>query len=122
MTYLEDQGAHAAAAHVEAADAYAQAARLLPSPHLLRQWGAAEMSAGRLDRSRAVWLRMLAKNPLDDLAWGQLLEVETRLGDRAGMQAAADSLLKVAPGDPRARQILEMLAATAPQAAEVRAP
>jgi hypothetical protein len=102
MRYLDDRDPRAA-------DAYAEAARLERSPHVLRQWAAAEMMRGRLDRARAIWLGMIARDPKDVVARRELLEVEVRRHDARAATAAADSLLSIDPGNQHAQQILEAI-------------
>ncbi|MGH7741266.1 MAG: tetratricopeptide repeat protein, partial [Candidatus Eiseniibacteriota bacterium] len=63
----------------DAALAYREAAKLLPSPNILRQLGYAEERAGNLDRARDVYQLMLSRNPADDLARRRLAGVMARL-------------------------------------------
>ena len=79
----------------DAAVAYREAAKRLPSPNILRQLGVAEERAGHLDRSRDVYLLMLSRNPSDSLAAQLLRGVSARLDTLSNGGAPA------APTTPR---------------------
>jgi hypothetical protein len=79
----------------DAAVAYREAARRLPSPNILRQLGFAEERAGHLERARDVFRLMLSRNPNDDLAKTLEARVSARLDS-----LAADSTARAAPRLP----------------------
>lgn len=93
----------------EAADAYAHAAGLLSSPHILRQWGLAESLAGHHERARGVFRTLLERAPGDVIALRGLMFMSLPLHDSTQARAAAESLLRVSPGDPQASEMLRQL-------------
>jgi tetratricopeptide (TPR) repeat protein len=103
MTYL------ALNRHAEAADAYSHAAELLSSPHILRQWGLAESLAGHHERARGVFRTLHARVPGDVIALRGLMFMSLPLHDSTTARAAAESLLRVSPGDPQASELLRQL-------------
>jgi cytochrome c-type biogenesis protein CcmH/NrfG len=103
MTYLARSRA------AEAADAYEHAAELLSSPHILRQWGLAESLAGHHEPARAVFRTLLERVPGDVIALRGLMLMSLPLHDSTQARAAAESLLRVAPDDPQARELLRQL-------------
>ena len=64
----------------DAAAAYREAARLLPSPNILRQLGFSEERAGHLDRARDVYRLMLSRNPDDEFAQARMARVTAAMG------------------------------------------
>jgi tetratricopeptide (TPR) repeat protein len=103
MTYLARGQA------VEAADAYSHAAGLLSSPHILRQWGLAESLAKHHEKARGVFRTLLERVPGDVIALRGLMLMSLPLHDSTEARAAADSLLRVNPGDPQALELLRQL-------------
>jgi tetratricopeptide (TPR) repeat protein len=103
MTYLASRRA------AEAADAYAHAAELLSSPHILRQWGLAESLARHYEPARRVYRTLLARVPGDPIALRGLMLMSLPMHDTTAARAAADSLLRVSPGDPQATEMLRQL-------------
>jgi hypothetical protein len=97
-----------------AADAYAHAARLLPSPHILRQWGAAETMAGHADSARRVFRTLLDRLPHDEIALRGVAVLSMHLRDTAQARACAETLLSVSPGDPTALKVIERIASGHP--------
>ena len=93
----------------EAADAYGHAAELLSSPHILRQWGLAESLAGHHERARGVFRTLLSRVPGDPIALRGLMLMSLPLHDSTQARAAAESLLRVAPGDRQAAELLRQL-------------
>ena len=93
----------------EGADAYTHAADLLSSPHILRLWGMAESLAGHHERARGVFRTLLARVPGDVVALRGLMFMSLPLHDSTQARAAAESLLRVAPGDPQAAEMLRQL-------------
>ena len=73
----------------DAAVAYREAARHLPSPNILRQLGVAEERAGHLERARDVYRLMLSRNPSDQLAQALAARVTARLDSLARDSALA---------------------------------
>lgn len=104
LTYLARSQA------VEGADAYAHAADLLSSPHILRQWGFAESLAGHHERARGVFRTLLARVPGDVIALRGLMLMSLPLRDTTQARAAAESLQRVLPGDPQSAELLRRLA------------
>jgi hypothetical protein len=94
---------------VEAADAYSHAAGLLSSPHILRQWGLAESLARHHDRAVSVFRTLLERVPGDIIALRGLMLMSLPLRDSAQARAAAESLMRVSPGDPQAAELLRQL-------------
>jgi hypothetical protein len=73
----------------DAAVAFREAARRLPSPNILRQLGVAEERAGHLERARDVYRLMLSRNPSDQLAGTLEARVTARLDSLARDSSAA---------------------------------
>jgi tetratricopeptide (TPR) repeat protein len=93
----------------EAADAYAEAATLLSSPHILRQWGLAESLARRHERARGVFRTLLERVPGDVIALRGIMLTSLPLHDSTQARAAAESLMRVSPGDPQAAEVLRQI-------------
>jgi tetratricopeptide (TPR) repeat protein len=104
MTYLARSRA------TEAADAYAHAAELLSSPHILRQWGLAESLAGHHAQAREVFRTLLSRVPGDVIALRGIMLTSLPLHDSTTARAAAESLQRVTPGDPQSAEVLRQLA------------
>jgi hypothetical protein len=103
MTYLARRQA------VEAADAYAHAAGLLSSPHILRQWGLAESLAKHHEKARGVFRTLLERVPGDVIALRGLMLMSLPLHDTTQARVAAESLLRVVPGDPQALEVIHQV-------------
>jgi hypothetical protein len=104
MTYLARSNA------VEAADAYAHAAELLSSPHILRQWGLAESLAAHHTKALDVFRTLLSRVPGDVIALRGIMLMSLPLHDSTSARAAAESLQRVSPGDPQSAEVLRQLA------------
>lgn len=92
-----------------AADAFSRAAAVVPSPHILRQWAAAESQAGHYDRARAVFRSLIAGNPNDGTAWLGLAVASYRLGDVAETRRAGREVLRLDPENQEVREVLRLL-------------
>jgi tetratricopeptide (TPR) repeat protein len=93
------------------ADAYAAAAALLPSPNVMRQWGVAELRAGRYARARDVYSGMVTRDSTDAFGWTGLALAERRLDDEAAADRAIGHAVTL---DPEGRALRAMLQALAP--------
>jgi tetratricopeptide (TPR) repeat protein len=91
------------------AAAMAQAAELAPSPRILLQWASAEQARGNDPGAQAAYRRLLAIAPDEARGWYGLAYVSWRLADWTECRRAARELLRLRPGDPQARQILEQV-------------
>ena len=91
------------------ADAFSRAAEVVPSPHILRQWAAAESQAGHYDRAREVFRRLIAGNPNDGTAWLGLAVASYRLGDAAETRRAGREVMKLDPENQEVREVLRLL-------------
>jgi len=95
---------------VPSADAYAQAAELLPSPNVTRQWGVAELRAGRYARARRVYEGIVARDSTDAFGWTGLALAARRLEDDAGAQDAIEHAVRLDPDGRALRAMLQVLA------------
>ncbi|HEY2954005.1 MAG TPA: hypothetical protein VGK89_02005 [Candidatus Eisenbacteria bacterium] len=93
----------------EAADAYAHAAELLPSPYILRQLGIAQSLARRYGSAVRTFRTLLERVPGDITALRGLMLMSLPGHDTAQARAAAESLLRVSPRDPQAMELLRQL-------------
>jgi hypothetical protein len=92
-----------------AADAYAHAAELAPSPRLLYDWAVAEADRGKLEKSREVLRRLVGRAAPMAQAWLALAQVSLQLGDTTAAREAAERTLALEPERSEARQLLESL-------------
>ena len=92
-----------------AAEAYANAAAVLPSPHILRQWAAAESQAGHYEQARTLFRRLVAGDPNDGIAWLGLAVASYRLGDDQETRRAGREVMRLDPGNEEVREVLRML-------------
>jgi hypothetical protein len=100
-----------------AADAFAQSAALLPTPRVLDQWARAEIRRDDWPRARDVCRLWTTGAPDDVTAWRVTAAVVTHQRDRVASREAAEQILRLAPGDADATDILNYLNRT-----EERAP
>ncbi len=82
---------------------------MVPSPHILRQWGAAESQAGHYPRARGVFRRIIAGDPDDGAAWLGLAVASWRLGDVAETRRAALEVMRLDPANEEVREVLRQL-------------
>jgi tetratricopeptide (TPR) repeat protein len=92
-----------------AADAFSRAADVVPSPHILRQWAAAESQAGNYEPARVVFRRLIAGNRNDGAAWLGLAVASYRLGDLAETRRAGLEVVRLDPENQEVRDVLRML-------------
>ena len=93
-----------------AASAFSHAAETAPSPRILLQWGTVELRRRNFAPARELFRRVLALSPQDAHAWSGLAAASLELGDRDEARRAADTLLRLRPGDAFGLQTLERLA------------
>ncbi len=103
-----------------AADDFARSAALLPTPRVLDQWAKAEIRSSDWISARDVALAWTRRTPDDPNAWRTLAATVTHLNDRERSRVAALQILRLAPGDPDARGILDYLARTSSASAPPR--
>jgi len=94
-----------------AARALAHAAETAPSPRILLEWGTAELRRGDFRAAQPVFRRVIELSPADAHAWSGLAATAMGLGDRDEARRAAETVLRLRPGDPFARRVLEQLGA-----------
>lgn len=94
----------------EGAEALEQAARYSPSSRIFVQWAICEMRSGDHAAANALFERALEKNPDDYFAWHELAVTALALDRRDQGRRAAGEMLRLAPGDPDARLVLEEIA------------
>jgi tetratricopeptide (TPR) repeat protein len=93
----------------QAADAFSKAAEVVPSPHILRQWAAAESQAGHYEQARAVFRRLIAGNENDGTAWLGLAVASYRLADTVETRRACREVVRLDPGNQEVRDVLRLL-------------
>lgn len=91
------------------AAAFAHAAETSPSPRILTQWGLAESNAGNHQTAQGIYRRLLAGSPDDYSAWRALASESATISDSASSREAARQMLRLRPGDPAARALLQSL-------------
>lgn len=94
-----------------AARAFSHAAETAPSPRILLEWGTAELRRRNWMQARDLFRRVIAASPEEAHAWQGLAAAAMELGDREEARRAAETLQRLRPGDPVARQTLERLGA-----------
>jgi tetratricopeptide (TPR) repeat protein len=98
----------------EGARVLEQAARIGPSPRILRQWATCEARLGHLKEAHALCGRALAGNPEDYPGWREYAASSMLLGERGEARRAAHEMLRLEPGDPDAMRVLRELGAPGP--------
>src|SRR6185436_18138679 len=93
----------------EAAEAFARAAELSPSPKILREWAMAEFLRERPERAAEIYRRLLERKPDDSQAWIEYAILSMQMGDGAEARRAAEQAARLRPEDPRPRSLLETL-------------
>jgi Flp pilus assembly protein TadD len=94
---------------VRAAEVFRQAVELAPSPRLHIQWALAETQAGNYRGAMEVYERLIAKSPSDPVAWRGYTAMASRLGLWPEAKRGAEQLLKLVPGDPEARALIDRI-------------
>jgi tetratricopeptide repeat protein len=92
-----------------AARAFSHAAETSPSPRILLEWGTAELRLQNWSGAREIFRRVIALSPEEAHAWSGLAVAAMELGDRYEARRAAETLLKLRPGDPFGLHTLERL-------------
>jgi hypothetical protein len=93
-----------------AAESYAHAAELAPSPRILMEWSMAESSRGNYAGAQHILQGLVAKSPDMIMAWSGLAYVSWKLGDTAECRRAAESALRIKPDLQQPRDLLRRLA------------
>jgi hypothetical protein len=91
------------------ADAFSRAADVVPSPHILHLWAAAESQAAHYDRARTISRRLIAGNPNDGAACLGLAVAPYRLGDLAETRRAGLEVMRLDPDNQEVRDVLRLL-------------
>lgn len=89
-----------------AGDAMAHAAALTPSARVIMEWGMAEAARGEYAVARRAFEQAAARDPAQQRVWLNLLNACMRLDDLAGAHRAAEQLVRLMPGEPRAARVL----------------
>jgi tetratricopeptide (TPR) repeat protein len=93
------------------AHAFEKAAEAAPSPRLLTQWGMAEAMAGRHDRALASYRRAVERDSSYVTAWIGIGVSGLNAGDLESASRAVAMLERLAPGNPKTREIADALRA-----------
>ncbi|HEY2954004.1 MAG TPA: hypothetical protein VGK89_02000 [Candidatus Eisenbacteria bacterium] len=93
-----------------AAESYARAAALAPSPRILLEWSLAETNRGQYAKAQGILRGLVERAPGLMMAWSQLAYVSYQLGDTAECVRAARGALRIDPGLAEARGLLSRLA------------
>jgi tetratricopeptide (TPR) repeat protein len=93
-----------------AAESYARAAALAPSPRILMEWSMAESNRGNYAGAQRILQGLVAKSPDMIMAWSGLAFVSWKLGDTAECRRAAESALRIKPDLRQPRDLLRRLA------------
>ena len=92
-----------------AAESYARAAELAPSPRILMEWAMAESSRGHLTAAQQILRKLVLRAPDMLLAWSELARVSYMLRDTTECRRAAQGALRIRPDLPQPRDLLERL-------------
>lgn len=93
----------------EAVAAYREAARLLPSPNILRQLAEAQVQAGDFEGACATYRVLLSRDSNNTMAWLGLAVASFRMQDFAEARRAAMEVLRLDPTNAEARQAITYL-------------
>lgn len=93
------------------AEAFAHAAEATPSPKILRAWAVSEVSRGNPAGAREIYRRLLARAPDEYRGWLEYTMLSMQARDTAEAERAAREMMRLRPDDPRARRLLDALAA-----------
>ena len=97
-----------------AGDAWAEAARLAPSPRLLRQWGWSELGARRLERAQQAYDLLVARDSTSRAGWIGLFSVALGRRDEVAARAVLARVVAQSPkhpGNDALREALQRLEA-----------
>ena len=92
-----------------AAEAFARAAELAPSPRILLEWSMAESSRGEYGTAQRILQGLVERTPDMIMAWSGLAYVSYELGDTAECRRAAESALRIRPDLAQPRDLLSRL-------------
>jgi len=92
-----------------AAESYAHAAELAPSPRILMEWALAEQSRGNVAGAQRILKGLVARAPEMIMAWSALARVSYQLGDTAETRRAAEGALRIKPDLRQPRDLLRWL-------------
>jgi hypothetical protein len=93
----------------ESARAFARAAETQPSTRVLTRWGMAETMRGDLRAAQRVYLRALARDSTNVVAWQGYGVVSLRLGELEPAHRAVLALVRRDPGNPESQAVLKEL-------------
>jgi tetratricopeptide (TPR) repeat protein len=93
-----------------AAQSYALAAELAPSPRILMEWSMAESNRRNYAGAQQILQGLVARAPDMIMAWSGLAYVSYKLGDTAECRRAAESALRIRPDLVQPRDLLKRLA------------
>ena len=93
-----------------AAESYARAAELAPSPRILMEWSMAESNRGNEPAAQRILQGLVVRAPGMLQAWAELAHVSYALGDTAECRRAAEAALRIRPSLTQARDLLNRLA------------
>jgi hypothetical protein len=93
-----------------AAESYARAAELAPSPRILMEWSMSESNRGNYAGAQQILQGLVARAPDMIMAWSGLAYVSYKLGDTAECRRAAESALRIRPDLVQPRDLLRRLA------------
>ena len=91
----------------DAATAFARAAETQPSTRVLTQWGMAETMRGDLRAAQRVYLRAIARDSSNAVAWQGYGVVSLRLGELDEAHRAVLALLRRDPGNAESHAVLK---------------
>jgi tetratricopeptide (TPR) repeat protein len=94
----------------QAAETYARAAALAPSPRILLEWSMAESSRGQYRKAQSILQDLLKRSPGMIMAWSGLAYASYQLGDTAECRRAALAALRIRPDLSQPRALLMRLA------------
>jgi tetratricopeptide (TPR) repeat protein len=93
-----------------AAESYARAAELAPSPRILMEWSMAESSRGNYAGAQRILEDLVTRAPDMIMAWSGLAYVSWKMGDTAECRRAAENALRIKPDLQQPRDLLQRLA------------
>ncbi len=89
--------------------AFEEASAAAPSPSNLTHWAMAETMRGHLDLALGIYSRAVARDSNYTLGWFGVGVSAINSGDRAAAERAARALQRLAPGNPKTREIMTWL-------------
>jgi tetratricopeptide (TPR) repeat protein len=93
-----------------AAESYARAAELAPSPRIVMEWSMAESNRGNYAAAQRILQGLVERSPDMIMAWSGLAYTSYKLGDTAECRRAAESALRIRPDLKQPRDLLKRLA------------